>query len=123
MGVWLAKGMGHNPALFGGVDGRRFPAGKHMDDEQLPGLVVSDAGHEDRVTGAVPARSRVNTDIAAVGTAVQRLAAHEGTVAEPIHHIVVLAAFAVPINGFYPPRKWGKALGEKGERGFWRFKM
>ncbi len=38
----------------------------HANHEHLPGLVLGDAGHEDLVVGPVPARSRVDADVAAV---------------------------------------------------------
>lgn len=69
----------------------------HMKNEHLPGPILGDARHQNRVVGAISARRAVDPDIGAVRPLVDALTSNKCSVRSPVDRIVVLVRLLVPI--------------------------
>ena len=68
------------------------------DHKHLPSFVLGDPGHENRVVGPVPARRRVDADIAGIRTFIEAFATTVDAVAAAIYHKTVRIAFFLPVR-------------------------
>ena len=69
-----------------------------MNYVHLPGLVLGDTWHKDRIIASVPARGGVDADVAAIGSFVEPFTTGKSTVAPTINGIKIIIIFFVSVD-------------------------